>query len=64
MDERDVTHTISGDSVVICGGMDPRTDEALAYAGVSDKFFAAGDCTGVGNLTGCTRDAYSAAVNI
>ncbi len=64
VDERDVTHTISGDSVVICGGMDPRTDEALAYAGVSDKFFAAGDCTGVGNLTGCTRDAYSAAVNI
>ena len=56
--------TITADSVIICGGMEPRESEALAYAGVSDKYFIAGDCNGAGNLPGCVRDSFSAAMNI
>ena len=56
--------TVTADSVVICGGMEPRESEALSYAGVSDKYFIAGDCNGAGNLPRCVRDSFSAAMNI
>lgn len=55
-------HTITGDSVVICGGMTPLTDEAFAYAGLTDAFYAIGDCNGAGNLEVCNREAYSRAM--
>ncbi|MBP1736885.1 MAG: FAD-dependent oxidoreductase [Oscillospiraceae bacterium] len=52
-------HTITADSVVICGGMTPCTDEALAYANLSNQFFAIGDCNGAGNIQVCTAEAYA-----
>jgi 2,4-dienoyl-CoA reductase-like NADH-dependent reductase (Old Yellow Enzyme family)/NADPH-dependent 2,4-dienoyl-CoA reductase/sulfur reductase-like enzyme len=59
-----VEHTIEGDSVVICGGMSPRVDEALAYADSAEKFFIVGDANGCGNLQRCNSDAYSKACMI
>ncbi len=55
-------HTISGDSIVICGGMTPRTSEAFDYAGLTTEFYAIGDCNGAGNLEVCNREAYSRAM--
>jgi NADPH-dependent 2,4-dienoyl-CoA reductase/sulfur reductase-like enzyme len=56
--------TISGDSVLICGGMENQTDEAMKYAGLSTKYFAIGDCVGAGNLQVCNEQAYSSVKNI
>lgn len=52
-------HTITADSVVICGGMTPCTDEAMRYVGAAPKFFPIGDCNGAGNIQKCTEEAYS-----
>lgn len=56
------THTVTGDSVVICGGMTPLTAEAFGYAGLTTEFYAIGDCNGAGNLEVCNREAYSRAM--
>ena len=54
--------TVTGDSVVICGGMTQLTAEAYAYAGLTTEFYAIGDCNGAGNLEVCNREAYSRAM--
>ncbi len=56
--------TITADSVVLCGGMRPLTDEALSYAEAADEFFAVGDCNGCGNLQKVNRQAFSRAMQI
>lgn len=58
----DGEHTVTGDSVVICGGMTPCTAEAFGYAGLTNEFYAIGDCNGAGNLEVCNREAYSRAM--
>ena len=55
-------HTVEGDSVVLCGGMKPQTAEAMEYAGLTDVFYAIGDCNGAGNLEVCNREAYARAM--
>ena len=55
-------HTVSGDSIVICGGMTPLTAEAMGYAGITTEFYAIGDCNGAGNLEVCNREAYARAM--
>jgi NADPH-dependent 2,4-dienoyl-CoA reductase/sulfur reductase-like enzyme len=55
-------HTITGDSIVLCGGMTPLTAEAFGYAGLTTEFYAIGDCNGAGNLEVCNREAYSRAM--
>jgi len=54
-------HTIKADSVVLCGGMNPCTDEALAFQDTTDQFFVIGDANGCGNLRRGNRDAFSKA---
>lgn len=58
----DGEHTVTGDSVVICGGMTPLTAEAFGYSGLTTEFYAIGDCNGAGNLEVCNREAYSRAM--
>ena len=58
----DGEYTISGDSIVICGGMTPLTAEAFEYSGITTEFYAIGDCNGAGNLEVCNREAYSRAM--
>jgi hypothetical protein len=57
-------NVIHADSVVLCGGMKPLTDEALAFADSADKFLLVGDCNGCGNLQKVNRQAYSRAMQI
>lgn len=58
----DGEHTVTGDSIVICGGMTPQTEAAFAYSGLTTEFYAIGDCNGAGNLERCNREAYSRAM--
>jgi 2,4-dienoyl-CoA reductase-like NADH-dependent reductase (Old Yellow Enzyme family)/thioredoxin reductase len=55
-------HTIEADDVIICGGMLPSTEEAMAYANLSSVFYTIGDCNVVGNIQLCTAEAYARAM--
>lgn len=63
-DAEGISHRIVGDSVLICGGMEPQTQDAMRYAGISTRFFAIGDCAGAGNLQVCNEQAYSSVMNL
>jgi thioredoxin reductase len=54
--------TIKADSVVVCGGMKPLREEAMSFAGLTEKYFAIGDCNKVGNIQACTSEAYARAM--
>ena len=54
--------TVSGDSVIISGGMNPNVDEALRFAGIVPKFFVIGDANRDGNIQRGMRDAFSKAM--
>lgn len=56
------TQKVEGDSVVLCGGMTPQTEAAMEYAGLTDVFYAIGDCNGAGNLEVCNREAFARAM--
>ena len=56
--------TIMADSIVLCGGMKPETDQALSFAESAAEFFAVGDCNGCGNLQKVNRQAFSRAMQI
>jgi 2,4-dienoyl-CoA reductase-like NADH-dependent reductase (Old Yellow Enzyme family) len=47
------------DSIVICGGMKSRLEEAMDYAGTAPIFFNIGDSDQVGNLQKLNRQAYA-----
>ncbi len=64
VDAKGAEHTIEADSVVLCGGMNPCTDEALAFEDTAAQFFIIGDANGCGNLQRCNRDAFSKASQI
>jgi len=64
LDADGAEQTIACDSVVVSGGVRPLQDEAIAYSGVSNKFFMAGDCTRPGNIHDCNREAFAAASQI
>jgi 2,4-dienoyl-CoA reductase-like NADH-dependent reductase (Old Yellow Enzyme family)/NADPH-dependent 2,4-dienoyl-CoA reductase/sulfur reductase-like enzyme len=56
--------SITADSVVLCGGMKPLTDEALSFADAADQFLLVGDCNGCGNLQKVNRQAFSRAMQL
>ena len=56
--------TVSGDSVIISGGMNPNVEEALAFGGIVSKFFVIGDANRGGNIQRGMRDAFSKAMMI
>ena len=57
-----VEKTVSGDSVMISGGMNPNVDEALTFAGIVPKFYVIGDANRDGNIQRGMRDAFSKAM--
>ncbi|MDR1765430.1 MAG: FAD-dependent oxidoreductase [Lachnospiraceae bacterium] len=59
-----VEHVIECDSVVICGGVKPRQEEAIAYAPSAPAFKMAGDVVKVGNIQTASRSAFAAANQI
>jgi 2,4-dienoyl-CoA reductase-like NADH-dependent reductase (Old Yellow Enzyme family)/NADH dehydrogenase FAD-containing subunit len=64
VDAQKAEHTIEADSVVLCGGMTPCANEALAFQDTANQFFIIGDANGCGNLQRCNRDAFSKASQI
>ena len=64
VDETGAEQSITADSVVLCGGMKPLTDEAMEFATAADEFFLVGDCNGAGNLQRVNRQAFSRAMQI
>jgi hypothetical protein len=63
-DKTGVLHTLACDSIVACGGMEARQEEALAFDDVVDTFLIIGDNEGSGNVQTATRTAYAAAARI
>lgn len=61
-DQSGIERLVEGDSVVLCGGMIPQTESAMEYAGLTDIFYAIGDCNGAGNLEICNREAFARAM--
>lgn len=53
---------IDADHVVLCGGMRPRNEDAVAYAQVVNYFRIVGDCKKVDNVRTATKAAYVAAM--
>lgn len=54
-------HTVEGDSVVVCGGVEPETEAALAYASAAPEFYLIGDASGTPDLQTGLRSAFAAA---
>ncbi len=65
-DEGGALHTIACDSLVAAGGMEPRRDEAIAFANAANEFYMIGDCKGDPgcNLMTAIADAYAVAMQI
>lgn len=62
LDEEGKEQSLSGDAVVICGGTERLTKDALAYQSCALQFYAIGDCLpGAGNIQRCTRQAFARA---
>lgn len=56
--------SIACDSVVALGGMRPKQEESMAFAGLAPEIFYIGDCRQVGSVRECNRMAYAAAMQI
>ena len=54
----------AADSVVLCGGVKPLTEQALALRGAAEEFWIIGDCEHPGDVHHCTKTAYAAASNL
>ncbi len=56
--------TIECDSVVALGGMRPKQEESMAFAGLAPETYYIGDCREVGSVRECNRSAFAAAMQI
>lgn len=52
------------DSIVVLGGMVPKTESAMEFYNSGSRFFMIGDCKRVGKIATCTRDAYGVAITL
>ncbi len=57
-------YQLKADDIVLCGGVRPLQDEAMAFYGSAAVFDYIGDCRKPGNIQTCTRQAYAAASQI
>ena len=63
-DKAGESHTIEADTVVICGGMKSRQEEALSFFGTTPRFLMTGDCEKVANLQVGNRSAMGKVAQI
>ena len=63
-DENGVSHQIDCDSVVFSGGRSPRTDDAMAFAGITTEFYVIGDNRKPATVKEAVFSAYTAAMNL
>ena len=57
-------HTLAVDTVVMCAGRVPNTDEALSFYGSAPEFYSIGDCRKPGSVQQATRQAFAVASRI
>ncbi len=57
-------HEIECDSIVVSGGVEPLTGEALAFSSCARYFFNIGDSNTPGNVRSCNRMALAAAAKL
>ena len=62
--DADGSYTIACDSVVVCGGVEPRQESALRFSDCAAQFFLAGDCSEPGRVYQSVRAGYAAASQI
>ena len=63
-DKQGVEHSLPADSVVMCAGRVPRTEQALAFYGCTPEFYMVGDCKKPASVQQAMRQAYAAAMRI
>ena len=63
-DENGASHRIDCDSVVFSGGRSPRTDDAMAFAGITAEFYVIGDNRKPATVKEAVFTAYTAAMNL
>jgi pyruvate/2-oxoglutarate dehydrogenase complex dihydrolipoamide dehydrogenase (E3) component len=63
-DKDGASHTILGDSVIACGGVEANTAETLQYASAAPEFYMVGDGSGTPDLQTALRSAHAAALQI
>lgn len=61
LDRDGAEHTVEGDSVVVCGGVEPCVDSAIQYATAAPEFYMIGDAGGGHDIQTSVRSAYGAA---
>lgn len=54
-------HLLECDSIVACGGMGAKSQDAMDFSGTGDEVFVIGDCDHVGNIQKAVRAGYSVA---
>jgi 2,4-dienoyl-CoA reductase-like NADH-dependent reductase (Old Yellow Enzyme family)/thioredoxin reductase len=63
-DANGAEQTIPCDAVVALGGMRPKQEESMAFAGLAPEIYYIGDCRQIGSVRECNRTAYAAAMQI
>ena len=64
LDQEGAEHTVEGDCVVVCGGVEPCVDSALQYASAAPEFHLIGDAGGATDIQTSIRSAFAAASQI
>lgn len=64
VDAQGQNHVIPCDTVLVTGGMTPKTDHVEEFAQLAKEFYMAGDCIKVGDMVSVNRSAFAAASRI
>ena len=63
-DKEGAEHSLPADSVVMCAGRVPRTEEALSFYGSAPEFYMIGDCKKPASVQQAMRQAFAVANRI
>ena len=58
------SHMLSADSIILAAGMKPNTVLTDSFAGISDYYWATGDCVKARTVEMAVREGYFAGINI
>ncbi len=64
VDKDGIENTLACDDVVVCGGIEPCIDEAMAYYSAANEFYVVGDADGAGDMPCSIRSGFAAASRI
>lgn len=58
------SHRLSVDSIILAAGMKPMTELSDSFVGISDSYWATGDCVRARTVEMAVREGYFAGINI